>query len=95
VALELSADLAFDLDVLPDSLAALLYLGGNGLSVVFILAMDALRDSGNSSMKRALVFQALCVAVPCLSVAFLSNRQARKEMEDRALNAKHEGRLAL
>lgn len=66
--------------------SAILWFAGNISPVIFVLAMDALRDNSPSAnppgnMRKALIFQACVVSVAAVTVFGLKGQQTRRELD--------------
>ncbi|EGG10440.1 uncharacterized protein MELLADRAFT_93403 [Melampsora larici-populina 98AG31] len=83
VALELGADITHKA-MTPDSSAAILYLVGNALSVIFLIIMDALRSGSDSSppfdMTNALIFQGVMTLSASICIVGLKAKQRRPDL---------------
>ncbi|KAH8923149.1 MFS general substrate transporter [Atractiella rhizophila] len=81
VALELAAEVLYPV-VSPGTTSSIMYLFGNGFTVVVIVAMDALRAGSDAhppkNMKKSLIFQGVICAVTAFPILFLKGQQDRR-----------------
>jgi len=81
VALEIGCEVTSS----PEASSAILWGVANGISVIFIEIMDALRDRGGAhppeNMRRSLIFLGVIVLVSAVPILGLEAKQARRELD--------------